>query len=192
MKKTLLILSLLLSTLSFSQVSVNKGIYFAKEFSKDVSLYKAKNFVMSEILGIEEKLTKFEIDPLAAALSGELTTLVYKCEEKEISGLVLGFYGDRWNESGVSYQAYAFKNLPIKKALQILSQLEKSIENESKFLSQDYDNNNIFFKYEDITFLIYRTNGGPKIRVFWNGFDSEWESTAFGRTKRRFEKSLKK
>jgi hypothetical protein len=192
MKKALLILSLLLSTLSFSQVSVNKGIYFAKEFSKDVSLYKAKNFVMSEILGIEEKLTKFEIDPLAAASSGELTTLVYKCEEKEISGLVLGFYGDRWNESGVSYQAYAFKNLPIKKALDILSKLEKFIEDESKFLSQDYDNNNMFFKYEDINFLIYKTNGGPKIRVFWNGFDSEWESTAFGRTKRRFEKSLEK
>ncbi|WP_282074092.1 hypothetical protein [Polaribacter atrinae] len=192
MKKILLILSLLLSTLSFSQVSVNKGIYFAKEFSKDVSLYKAKNFVMSEILGIEEKLTKFEIDPLAAASSGELTTLVYKCEEKEISGLVLGFYGDRWNESGVSYQAYAFKNLPLKKALEILSKLEKFIEDESKFLSEDYDNNNMFFKYEDITFLIYKTNGGSKIRVFWNGFDSEWESTAFGRTKRRFEKNIEK
>jgi len=192
MKKTLLILSLLLSTLSFSQVSVNKGVYFAKEFSKDVSLYKAKNFVMSEIIGVEKKITKFEIDPLAAAKSGELTTLVYKCEEKKISGLVLGFYGDRWNDSGVSYQAYAFKNLPINKALEILSKLKKSIEDESKFLSQDYDNNNIFFRYDDITFLIYKTNGGLKIRVFWNGFDSEWESTAFGRTKRRFEKSINK
>ncbi|WP_445749903.1 hypothetical protein [Polaribacter sp.] len=190
MKKLLFILSLILPTVSFSQVSVNKGIYFAKEFSKEISLYRAKTFVMNEILGIEEKLTKFEIDPLAASSSGELTTLVYNCEEKKMSGLVLGFYGDRWNDSGVSFQAYAFKNLPKKKALEILSTIEKFIADESKFLSQDYDNNNMFFKFDDITFLIYKTTGGSKIRVFWNGFDSEWESTAFGRTKKRFEKSI--
>jgi hypothetical protein len=48
------------------------------------------------------------------------------------------------------------------------------------------------WKYDDISFLIYKTNNGSKIRVFWNGFDSEWESTAFLRTKRRFEKNAKK
>jgi hypothetical protein len=119
MKKLLILLSFALSTVSFSQISIYKGIYFAKTFSKKVSLYKAKTYVMNEILGIEKKLTKFEIDPLAAASSGELTTLVYNCEEKKISGLVLGFYGDRWNDSGVSYQAYAFKNLTNEKALEI-------------------------------------------------------------------------
>ena len=56
-----------------------------------------------------KKLIKFDIDPLAAASSGELTSLVYGCDEKNLSGLVLGFYGSRWNDAGIVYQAYAFK-----------------------------------------------------------------------------------
>ena len=42
-----------------------------------------------------------------------------------------------------------------------------------------------------MTFLIYNDELSTKIRVFWNGFDSEWESQAFGRTKKRFEKNIK-
>jgi len=190
MKIKLLLASLLISAISFSQVSVNSGIYFAKEFSKDQALYKAKDYVMKNVIGVEEKLTKFDIDPLAAASSGELTSLVYSCNEKNLSGLVLGFYGDRWNEAGVTYQAYAFKNLPEKNALEILSKIDKYIDDESKYLSADTDNNNMFFQYDNMTFLIYR-DGSVKIRVFWNGFDSEWESSAFGRTKRRFERKIK-
>ena len=127
---------------------------------------------------------------MAAASSGELSSLVYGCDEKNLSGLVLGFYGNRWNDAGVVYQAYAFKNLPKDKALEILSKIDKYIDDESKYLSADTDNNNMYFQYDDMTFLIYR-DGSVKIRVFWNGFDSEWESTAFGRTKRRFERKIK-
>jgi len=187
----LLISSLLISSISFSQISESTGLYFAKEFSKDQALYKAKDYVMTKVIGVDNALVKFDIDPLAAASSGELTSLVYGCDEKNLSGLVLGFYGNRWNESGVVYQAYAFKNFPKNKALEILSKLDNYIDNESKYLSADSNNNNMFFKYDDMTFLIYR-DGSVKIRVFWNGFDSEWESTAFGRTKRRFERKTKK
>tara|TARA_Y100000385_G_scaffold131542_1_gene136838 strand:+ start:421 stop:999 length:579 start_codon:yes stop_codon:yes gene_type:complete len=191
MNKKLIIASLLISTISFSQVSYSNGLYFAKEFSKDQALYKAKDYVMTQVIGVEKNLIKFDIDPLAAASSGELTSLVYGCDEKSLSGLILGFYGNRWNEAGVVYQAYAFKNLPKNKALEILSKLDQYIDDESKYLSADSDNNNMYFQYDDITFLIYR-DGSEKIRVFWNGFDSEWESTAFGRTKRRFERKIKR
>lgn len=191
MKFKILFITLIYSTISYAQISTNSGIYFAKEFSKDQALYKAKEFVMTNVLGVENTLTKFEIDPLAAASSGELTSLVYGCSEKNMSGLVLGFYGNRWNESGVRYQVYAFKNLPEKKALEILSRVEKYIDNESKYLSSDSDNNNIYFKYDDMTFLICN-DGSTKIRVFWNGFDSEWEAIAFGRTIRRFKRKIKR
>ncbi len=191
MKIGLLLTSFLISTISFSQVSESTGIYLTKDFSKEAALYKAKDDVMTQVIGVEQRLIKFDIDPLAAASSGELTSLVYGCEEKELSGLVLGFYGSRWNDAGVVYQAFAFKNLPEENALEILSKLDKFIDDESKYLSADSDNNNMFFKYDDMTFLIYR-DGSVKIRVFWNGFDSEWESSAFGRTKRRFERKLKK
>ena len=43
MKIRLLLASLLISAISFSQISESTGIYFAKEFSKDQALYKAKD-----------------------------------------------------------------------------------------------------------------------------------------------------
>ena len=164
MKIRLLLASFLIFTISFSQISESTGIYFAKEFSKDQALYKAKDYVIKKVIGIEEKLISFDFDPLAAASSGELTSLVYSCDEKNLSGLVLGFYGNRWNDAGVVYQVYAFKNLPEKNALEILSKLDKYIDDESKYLSSDSDNN-MFFQYDDMTFLIYR-DGTVKIRVF--------------------------
>jgi hypothetical protein len=188
----LTIVSLLISTISFSQVSFNSGTYYAKEFNKDQALYKAKEFVMTNLIGVGTSLVKFDIDPLAATSSGELTSLVYNCDEKKLSGLLLGFYGNYWNESGVVYQGYAFKNLPENTALEMFSLLNSYIDSESKYLSEDSNNNNMFFKYNDMTFLIYKTLNNFKIRIFWNGFDSEWEQVAFTRTQRRFERKIKK
>ena len=58
-------------------------------------------------------------------------------------------------------------------------------------MNTDDNENNIYFDYLDMTVIIYRE--GPlagRIRIAWNGFDGEWENTAFRRTKRRFEKSM--
>lgn len=54
MKIKLLLVNLLISVISFSQISGNTGIYFAKEFSKDQALYKAKDYVMKNVIGIEK------------------------------------------------------------------------------------------------------------------------------------------
>lgn len=189
LKNFALIVILFLSLISgsFAQVPVTPGFYFAKEYSKEQSLYKAKDFVMEQVLGTSTKLVRFKIDPLAAASSGELTSLVYSCEEKNTTGLVLGFFGDYWNETGVVYQGYAFKNLKESEAVELLNLLKNVFEQESKYLNSDKDNNNVYFEFQDMTFLVYNSDG-LRMRVFWKGFDSEWESTAFERTKRRFEK----
>ncbi|NEV93039.1 hypothetical protein G3567_02615 [Psychroflexus sp. YR1-1] len=188
--KKLLVLSLILLTCNINaQYSQTSGLYFAKEFSKDAALYKAKSYVMTQILGVDENLVKFDIDPLAAASSGELTSLVYNCEQKNINGLILGFYGNRWNESGVSYQAYAFKNFEKERAFELFEILEEYFDNETEYISTFNKENNMYFKFDDLTFLIYN-DGGKKIRVFWEGFDSEWEYTAYKRTRRRFEKRV--
>ena len=63
------------------------------------------------------------------------------------------------------------------------------MDDHSRYLGSDSDTNNLSFEYDDMTFLIYR-DAGTKIRVFWNGFDAEWESTAFNRTRRRFERRI--
>lgn len=173
---------------SFSQISSN-GLFLAKEYSKDISLYKAKYFLMSEVLGMTNSDTKFELFPLAASNTGEITSLVYFCEAKKKDGLLLGFYGETWS-NGNPVTAYAFKDFSKTKALDILAKIESSVEANSKYLSKDNDNHNVYFQYDDVIFLIYKKFGDNKIRVFWNNFDAEWEFLAFERTRKRFEKKL--
>lgn len=190
--KFLTITFLLAITYSFSQVKVNSNnIWTAKEFSKEISLFKSKEFLFKNVLGSTNQVVPFEVIPLAAASSGELTTLLYKCDAKQKEGLILGFYGDYWNEAGVLYQGYSFKNLEKEKAMEFLNKIVTSIEENKKFLNESGDNNNIFFKYDDMDVLIWTNAGTYSIRIFWQGFDSTWEKTAFERSKRRFEKKIK-
>ena len=122
MKK--IIFFLFFPILLFAQVSTNKNIWFAKEFSKELAMYKAKTFLIKEVLDIKEDVSKFEIIPLAASTSGELTTLIYKSSEKE--GLILGFFGDYWNDAGVVYQGYKFLNLNRNDATQFLKKINET------------------------------------------------------------------
>ena len=91
----------------------------------------------------------------------------------------------------VLYQGYSFKNLEKDKAIEFLNKIVASIEENKKFLNENGDNNNIFFKYDDMDVLIWTNLGTYSIRIFWQGFDSTWEKTAFERSKRRFEKKIK-
>jgi hypothetical protein len=176
----------------FSQVKSNGDIWAAKEYSKEISLFNSKKFLFRDVLGISENILEFEVIPLAAASSGELTTLLYKCDSNKKEGLILGFYGNYWNEAGVLYQGYAYKNLNKDKATEFLDLIYSSIEKHAKFLKESNDFNNIVFKYDDMDILINTTFDGYNIRIFWNDFDATWEKTAFIRSKKRFEKIIKK
>lgn len=190
--KTIIILFFFNSAFVCAQVRVNSNnVFVAKEFSKDIAMYNSKYFLFKDVLVTTEKIDRFEVTPLAAANSGELTTLLYKSDTKGMEGLILGFYGNYWNEAGVLYQGYSFKNLEKEKATQFLNKIESSIEENSKFLKDDNDNNNISFRFDDMDVLIWTGSGGYTIRVFWNGFDSTWEKTAYERSKKRFEKRTK-
>ena len=186
MKLKLSVIAILISQIAFAQV------YGAKEFSKDIALYKAKQFVVDNILGVTNvnDVVKFEVDPLAAASSGELTTLVYRCSDKNKEGLVLGFFGDYWDEAGNVSQAYSFKDLPKEKAMQLFDKIEKTTEPYVKYLNESIDENNVYFQFEDMKILVY--GSAPiKIRILWNKFDCEWDYIAFDKTKKRFTKNAK-
>jgi len=188
--KLILVLISLYSNESFAQYSTNRGLW-AKEFSKDECLFKSKHYVISEILGgYSININKVEMEALTAAKSGELTTIYYKSEQINKEGLVLGFFGTRWNESGVIYQSYAFKNLPSDTAIEIMSKLNNAIDENSKFLNDPYDKKNIYFKYDDLSFIIYN-DMGINIRVFWNDFDATWDFKSFEKTMKRFNKKMK-
>ena len=164
------------------------GILLAAEFSKAASLYRAKEYVMTKILGPTEKPVLFEADALSAASSGELTSLVYNCPEKQKQGMVFAFWGDKWNPAGVTYHAYGFKEFSKEKADELLAKVQTILDTSEKTLLRS--DNNIYFQYDDLTFLIYYELGLIQIRVFWNDFDSEWNVGSFNRTKRRLEKKL--
>ena len=190
--KLSLLIVVFTNTLLFSQVQTNSNnLFYAKEFSKDIALYNSKTFLFKTVLGSTEGIEKFEIIPLAAANSGELTTLLYKCEGKQKEGLILGFYGNYWNSAGVVYQGFKFKNFDKDQAFEFLDKIQNAIDKNNGFLRKDYDNNNIYFKYDDIDVLIWSSASYYTIRLFWDEFDSNWEKTAFERSKRRFEKKIK-
>lgn len=191
LKLLLVFVFLQISNYSFSQVQATNlnYVWAAKEFSKDVAQFRAKSFLYRNVLGVNEKIAKFELIPLAAASSGELTTLLYKASDKNKEGLILGFFGDYWNEYGAVYQGYAFKNLNKDEAYEFLDKISNAIENDSKYLKDNTDANNIYFSFKDIDVII--SSGGQSIRLFWNGFDSSWEKTSFERSKRRFERKIK-
>ena len=84
MKKILFIIAVLFFSYSIAQVKTPNlnYVWSAKEFSKDVALFRAKSFLYRNILLVNDNVSKFELIPLAAASSGELTTLIYKAEDK--------------------------------------------------------------------------------------------------------------
>ena len=189
MKIKLLLISFLASiTFSYAQMA---GYWYSKEFSKEVALFNSKTFLFNNVLGVSESVVKFEVTPLAAASSGELTTLIYKCDEKNREGIILGFYGNYWNSQGVIYQGFSFKNLEKEKAIDFLNKIHTEIEKNSKYLNAKDDTNNIYFSFDDMKVLIYASSQGYTIRLFWKEFDSTWEKTAFERSKKRFEKGIK-
>jgi len=188
LKSTIIILTLLMSIKAISQIKqTDYNLFQAKEFSKDISLFKAKTFLIHNVLKTSESSSQFEAIPLAAASSGEMTTLLYKCESQNKEGLILGFYGEYWNDAGVVFQGYGFKNLSKDQAFEFLNKIESEIDKNNKFLKSNNDSNNIVFEYDDLKVVIWTTSGSYLMRIYWNGFDSTWEKTSYERSKRGFE-----
>ena len=190
MRIKLVMLTFIICQQSFSQFS-NNTFFQSKDWNKSNALYKGKFFLLHNIFTPTNNLLKFEIEALAASNSGELTTLVYKCETQNKEGLVLGFFGDYWNEAGVIYTGYAFKTIPKDKAILLLDKLVKYVNDNYKYLDADRDNNNVYFKEDDMEFLFYNPIFNiTKIRVLWNGFDAEWDAFALFKTQKRLLKKL--
>ena len=165
------------------------GLIAAGEYSKDESLYRSKAYIMQR-LGVTTQPTKFQAFALAAANSGELTSLVYNSsEDAQKSGLLLAFYGGFVNEHGIRQQVYAFKEFNKAQAEELMAKLEAVLK--SAPLELIGDNANIYFRYDDVTFLGYTSaSTEPRVRLFWNQFDSEWNAGAIHKTANRMAKKF--
>jgi len=193
MKKYSLLFIFCIEFASYSQVSQKSmlyGLFFAKGYSKEISIYRAKSFIMSNVLGLSGDAQLFTVEALAAAGGGELTSLFYNCPQKNKSGLILGFYNDYWNDNGVTYQGYKFKDISKERAIELFNRIDSLGSQNDSFLNKDRDNN-VFFTFDDLTFLLYNGwNSGSPIRIFWNGFDVEWDAIAYRRSEDRFLKKI--
>ena len=161
----------------------------SKEFSKAESLYFCKEFLVTKVLDTTNGTKVFEATALAAANSGELTTLFYKSTNGNEEGLILGFWSRDVNKFGLRSQGYEFKNFTVDSAYKFLERIQHEIDTYSRFLNKkDY---NIFFNTDGIDVLISNGTFGYEIRLFWDGFDAIWESTAFERSVNRFKRKEK-
>jgi hypothetical protein len=113
MKKPLLvIISILFSTqLIYCQPGASQG------WTKTESEFKAKEYLIKTILNINtDKIIDFRIDAITASSSGELSTIVYECNELNKRGVILVFWNNEVNQFNTHYQGYGFKNLDIDSA----------------------------------------------------------------------------
>jgi hypothetical protein len=188
MKIKLIIIALIFCQSAIAQIPTNMGFSLCGEFSDKNLAVKAEGFLLKEILKSPEDIVQFKLERIASSMSGDLTSLIYRCEKKQIEGMILAFYGDYWNDTGDIYKGFIFKNLPKNEALEFLSKISSTIEEQKDFLSKD-NYNNVSFQYEDISVVISK-DMEMKIRIFLNGFDADWDNYAFARTKRRIENNL--
>lgn len=159
-----------------------------KEFAKEISHYRSKEYIANQIIGSAEgKVVSFETESLAADDSGGLISVAFNCTERNERGLLLAFFGDVRNEFGVESMGYAFKYIPLEDAQALFKRMDQIKEDHKKYLTADDDINNLYFEFDDIKFIAYK-KGSVEMRVFWNGFEVAWEKTAINRTKRRLDK----
>ena len=159
-----------------------------KETAKEVSQFRSKEYIMDYIIGPSgNKEIKFETESLASDDSAGVVSIAFNCTELNKKGLLLAFIGKNRNEFGTLTTAYGFKYIPYDEAVSLLNRIDKVKDNNKDYMKDENDVNNVYIEHEDMRFILYR-DGGDKIRVFWNGFEVEWERTPFDRTKRRLEK----
>ena len=162
-----------------------------QDYSKGFTEFVIKEYLITELLNIEEdNLIGIEIDAITASKYGELTTVVYNCEQLNKKGLVFVFWSDTWNEYNTHFKGYAFRNIEYNKAITLFNKLDSVIANKKQILKKGYTWNAIY-RWEDIYFVFYNEGMANKIRVFWKGFDSDWNQSNLKTTGRRFVKSFK-
>lgn len=175
------------------QINLNQGGIFSQTYSKEITEYKVKTFIVNEILQIpENKVIELEVDAITASKSGELTTVVYRCKELNKSGLILVFWSEYLNSFNLKYKGYAFKNLEFQQANTLLENLDNVLEEKKSIIAFDNNENlvkNGIYKFDDVTFIFYKGDlSANLIRVIWHDFDSEWNQSNLKTMKRRFNK----
>ncbi len=180
-----ILLGLSFSNIANSQISIKQSV-FARQWSKDITLDMAKIFIVQNLVSVGIVEERLVCEGISAANSGELTAVCFSGDSAKTVGLVLAFYGNYWNDEGVTHKGYAFKSFDGQKASEFLSKIISVYDKNVTFLEKNYNINNMVFSYDDISLIMY-ANSITKIRLLWQGFDSEWNIEEVKKIYKRFE-----
>ena len=183
------LVSLLVHFESYSQVPSSNSV-FTKQWSKDITLSMTKLYLVQNVVSVSNSEERLIVEGLSAATSGELTAVCYSGDSAKTVGIVLAFYGNYWNDQGVTYKGYAFKNMGETQAVNFLKKIIEVSDKNSSFMEGSMDNNNVVFKFDDMTLILY-VNGPAKLRLIWKDFDAEWSVYEARKTLKKFESFIK-
>ena len=190
MKK--LILLLFIPIVAFGQNDKNIAVY-----ESEINKYMAKAFIVDNILEAkQDSYSKFQITLLGIDRKKELSTMFFETKNVGViyNGIIFGFYGKF--DAPFTYNGYAYKYLSIDDSFKMINKIDYIIKSDSKFFKDDNNGNNAFFEFDDIKIIVYFENNtvpaGVRIRLLWNGYDSEWLGTSFYRTKKFLEEKYGK
>ena len=100
----LIIIYLCSWNLGICQINQYESGLDAQLYSKEITEYRVKEFIIKEILNLPEKQTiEIQISSITASKSGELTTVIYECKSLNKRGLIFGFWNERINEYNTTY-----------------------------------------------------------------------------------------
>lgn len=188
MKWCVIFIPVLFPLVCSGQISTSENI-LAQIFNKDVTEYKVKSYIVNKILNVQEQEPVLvKIDAITSSTSGELTSVVYGCEEQNKIGLVFCFWRSLITTSNMEYSGYGFLNIPELEAEDLFSKLAILLNSEEDNIKKHEDN--LVYKWKDLTFIFYKgkDHKNKDIRVLWGTFDAEWNKSNLARTIKRFRK----
>lgn len=184
----------------FGQVDVSRmnplslERFVVKEYSKEFAEKVTLRYMSTGVLEIPDRqMYSLELDLLVADNHGELTTLFYHCRELDRTGLVFAFFGEYANPEDYSQSANwrTFRNLSEDDVAIIISGLSDILNRKDQIMKDNYDY--AIYRYQDLTFTFFEGwTGKGYIRVYYNGFESDWSDKNFKKTAKRFERSVKR
>lgn len=167
----------------------------AQEYSKDISEFRAKEYIIKSILDPSDSITELEVNSITASKSGELSVVIYRCKEQHgKEGMLFCFWNPHVSEFNVDFKGYSFKNFYLKDAVKFMNYFEiiinKNCSGITDGINSSDETKNLIVRYDDLILIFYKDypSGDLSIRIFWDEFDSIWNKSNFKTTKRRFEK----